>query len=97
VEVFLSDKNSVSSPGDNYGEGKIYLAKGTANGSGNFSINIGIGSVQIGQIATATATDSSDLTDLTKGNTSEFARNVAFVASVVDVGDNFIYLPLLHR
>ncbi|MCL4814933.1 MAG: hypothetical protein KJ061_20815, partial [Vicinamibacteraceae bacterium] len=62
----LNDPN-----GDNYGEGKTYLAQGTANSSGNFTI--AVSGVVVGDILTAHTTDSA-------GNTSEFARNVAVTA-----------------
>ncbi|MCL4267295.1 MAG: hypothetical protein KJ069_29225 [Anaerolineae bacterium] len=72
VELFLADKTVVNDPnGDNYGEGKTYLAQGTANGSGNFTI--AVSGVVVGDILTAHTTDSA-------GNSSEFARNVAVTA-----------------
>ncbi|MFO7539114.1 MAG: right-handed parallel beta-helix repeat-containing protein [Chloroflexota bacterium] len=68
VELFLADKTEVNDPdGDNYGEGKTYLAQGTANGSGNFTI--AVSGVEVGDILTAHTTDSA-------GNSSQFARNV---------------------
>ncbi len=73
VELFLSDKTVVDSPSDNFGEGKLYLAQATANGSGNFVIPIT--GVAAGAIVTAHTTDGA-------GNTSEFARNVKVLASV---------------
>lgn len=72
VELFLADKTVVNDPdGDNYGEGKTYLAQGTADSSGNFTI--AVSGVVVGDILTAHTTDSA-------GNTSEFARNVAVTA-----------------
>ncbi|MFO7682650.1 MAG: right-handed parallel beta-helix repeat-containing protein, partial [Chloroflexota bacterium] len=72
VELYLADKAVVDNPsGDNFGEGKTYLAQSTANSSGNFTI--AVSGVAVGNILTAHTTDSA-------GNTSEFARNVAVSA-----------------
>jgi len=72
VELFLADKAVVDNPGgDNFGEGKTYLAQGTAANSGSFTI--AVSGVAVGDILTAHTTDSA-------GNTSEFARNVAVSA-----------------
>jgi hypothetical protein len=73
VEIFRADKSVVNNPaGDNNGEGKTFIASGTANNAGNFSI--AVSGVNIGHILTATSTSAS-------GNTSEFARNVQVVAA----------------
>jgi CSLREA domain-containing protein len=72
VEVFIADKAQVNDPGgDNEGEGKTFVAEGTADAAGNFSVSVG--GVAEGQLVTATATDGS-------GNTSQFARNVIVAA-----------------
>jgi hypothetical protein len=68
IEIFIADKTTANAPSDNNGEGKQFLARGTANGSGSFTI--AISGISAGQIVTATTTD-------TSGNTSEFARNRA--------------------
>ena len=70
VEMFIADKIVVNNPTDNNGEGKTFIASGTADSAGNFSI--AINGPNVGQIVTATATDM-------VGNTSEFARNVILV------------------
>jgi hypothetical protein len=68
VEVFIADKTQIQDPDDDdYGEGKIYLATGTADSSGNFSIPVT--GVDSDDLITATVTD-------TSGNTSKFARNI---------------------
>lgn len=68
VELFIADKDVVDNPaGDNYGEGKVFIASGTADANGDFSIPVA--GFSAGDIATGTSTDPS-------GNTSEFARNV---------------------
>jgi hypothetical protein len=68
VEVFIADKTEVNDPGgDNFGEGKVYLATGSANAGGSFAIPVA--GVAADQLVTATATDGA-------GNTSPFARNV---------------------
>ena len=73
VELFLADKTAANNPeGDNHGEGKTYLAQGTANGSGSFTV--AVSGVAVGNILTAHTTDAA-------GNSSEFARNVAVVAT----------------
>lgn len=72
VQIFVADKLQANNPGgDNYGEGKIFLAQGYANGNGAFTIPLS--GVAIGAILTAHTTDS-------VGNSSEFARNVEVVA-----------------
>ena len=72
VQIFVADKFVVNNPdGDNFGEGKIFLAQGYANGNGTFTIPLG--GVSVGTILTAHTTDS-------VGNSSEFARNVEVVA-----------------
>lgn len=71
VQIFVADKLLVNNPeGDNFGEGKIFLAQGFANGNGAFSITLS--SVTVGTILTAHTTDAA-------GNSSAFARNVAVV------------------
>ncbi len=61
VEIFMADNDS-----SGRGEGKTFIGRGTANGSGEFLINVnGSG---VGKQITATATDG-------QGNTSEFGDN----------------------
>jgi hypothetical protein len=73
VELFVADKTQVNNPGgDNWGEGKSFIAQGTADGNGNFVIPVA--GVPLGTILTAHATDDD-------GNTSEFARNVEVVVA----------------
>lgn len=68
VELFISDKENLpDASGENAGEGKLFVAQGSADGSGNFSIPVS--GLVAGMILTATATDGA-------GNTSEFAQNV---------------------
>ncbi|KPJ72047.1 hypothetical protein AMJ52_07670, partial [candidate division TA06 bacterium DG_78] len=68
VEIFLADYDP-----SGYGEGKTFLASGTADALGNFTISIS--GVDIGDRITSTARD-------TQGNTSEFSEN----REVTDVG-----------
>ena len=63
VEFFGAD-----GPVGNPGQGKAYLASTTADPTGAFSLSIA--SLSVGDVITATATDS-------QGDTSEFAANVA--------------------
>jgi hypothetical protein len=68
VQLFQTDKAGLNDPsGDNWGEGQIYLAEGTADSVGYFAIDVT--AVAEGDILTAHTTDSN-------GNTSEFAHNV---------------------
>src|SRR5690606_5805851 len=72
VQVFIADKLVVNNPtGDNYGEGKTFLAEGFADSSGQFTIPLS--NIALDTILTAHTTDG-------LGNSSEFARNVAVVA-----------------
>jgi parallel beta-helix repeat protein len=80
VEIFLADND----PSD-YGEGKTFLASGTADASGDFSI--AISGVNIGDKITATARD-------TQGNTSEFSENC--VVTNVGVQENANVLSTVY-
>jgi trimeric autotransporter adhesin len=74
-KVFSSDPGSVSQP---HGEGKTYLGTLTTDGSGNFSGNLTVPAgvtLQLGDLLTATATDS-------VGNTSEFSANASVTVPV---------------
>jgi hypothetical protein len=62
IEVFLADGGSTA-----YGEGKSFVGSGTGNADSTFSV--AVTGVVAGKYVTATATD-------TKGNTSEFSRNL---------------------
>jgi len=67
IEVFIADKLQLPEPGgENSGEGRTFVGAGVATASGQFAVTIN--GVTVGQLVTATATD-------TSGNTSEFARN----------------------
>ncbi|MCA9973530.1 MAG: right-handed parallel beta-helix repeat-containing protein, partial [Anaerolineales bacterium] len=73
VEVYESDKTVVDNPGgDNSGEGKDFVAQGTADAAGGFTI--AVTGIPVGAILTAHASDGA-------GNTSAFARNVAVVSA----------------
>lgn len=65
VEVFEAD-----SPAGSYGEGRLYVGTGVADGAGAFSITVL--PVNVGKAVTSTATSPD-------GNTSEFSLNVAVV------------------
>jgi hypothetical protein len=70
VEIFVADPIPPDQPDAflvQHGEGRTYLATGTADGSGNFSIPVPCGQPS-GIELTSTATD-------TSGNTSEFSAN----------------------
>lgn len=67
IELFIADK-VVTGGTDPAGEGKTFVGRGTANGSGFFTVNV-TGTVAVLQLMTATGTDAN-------GNTSEFALNV---------------------
>jgi hypothetical protein len=70
VEIFVADNvppDQNDTFGVPHGEGRTYLATGTADGSGNFSIALACGQPS-GIELTSTATDSN-------GNTSEFSAN----------------------
>jgi hypothetical protein len=70
VEIFVADNvppDQNDTFGVPHGEGRTYLATGTADGSGNFSIALACGQPS-GIELTSTATD-------TNGNTSEFSAN----------------------
>jgi hypothetical protein len=87
VEIFIADKTQNPNPGgDNNGEGRVFVGRGTANGSGAFTIRIN--GVISGHLLTATATSSN-------GNTSEFGRNT--LATGPDIADNRILLPFIRR
>jgi len=91
VQIFVADKLLVNNPGgDNFGEGKIFLAQGYAHSNGAFSITFS--RVADGTILTAHTTDAA-------GNSSSFARNVLVVAPTpLPPGtQRFIYLPLITR
>ena len=64
VEFFLSDNDPTG-----WGEGRVYLGHLDANASSQFSGNLTVAGVSIGDRITATATDAA-------GNTSEFSLNV---------------------
>jgi hypothetical protein len=70
VEIFVADNvppDQNDTFGVPHGEGRTYLATGTADGTGNFSIPVPCGQPS-GIELTSTATD-------TSGNTSEFSAN----------------------
>jgi CSLREA domain-containing protein len=69
VEVFVTDGG-----GDGAGEGRTYLASGTADDGGAFSVPIPSSSTA--RTVTATATDPA-------GNTSEFSSNVALATGPI--------------
>lgn len=74
VEVFLADRHATLDPSlqTSYGEGQTYVATATADGSGNFTVDLP--SSAQGKTITATATDGA-------GNTSEFGLNLAVPSS----------------
>ncbi len=67
VEVFIAQPNPTDQGSGQYGQGKTFVASGTPNNSGVFTIPLS--GVNVGDWLTATATDG-------QGNTSEFARNI---------------------
>jgi hypothetical protein len=81
VEIFEADSTDTGPDLlTSYGEGKTFLAAGTAAGNGNFTVTLPTSAFD--RTLTATATDGA-------GNTSEFSRNL-FVKSQWDrVTDHF--------
>src|SRR3989337_686536 len=73
VEIFKSDND-----GSGYGEGQAYLGYLTSDANGNFSGNLTVSGLTVGDKITGTATDGSN-------NTSEFGANFTVTPPTADL------------